>query len=63
MFLHRKDIEKINDILEKFPDLTTFKIEQEVSSGIGSCTYITFEQEIKGHSGSFTVEISGVDNW
>lgn len=63
MILHRKDIEKINDILEKFPDLITFEIEQESSSGIGSSTCITFVQEINGHRGSFSVEISGVDDW
>ena len=61
--LHRSDIERISDILTKFPDVEAFELTQETSSGIGSVTYVTFAQNINGHKGSFEVEVSGVENW
>jgi hypothetical protein len=61
--LHRSDIERISDILAKFPDVDAFELTQETSSGIGSVTYVTFAQNINGHKGSFEVEVSGVENW
>ena len=63
MYLNRKDIEKINAILEKFSDVDVFKIEQDNSSGIGSVTVVTFDQNINGTSGSFQIEISGEEDW
>ena len=61
--LHRSDIERISDILAKFPDVEAFELTQETSSGIGSVTYVTFAQNINGYKGSFEVEVSGVENW
>ena len=61
--LHRSDIERISNILAKFPDVEAFELTQETSSGIGSVTYVTFAQNINGHKGSFEVEVSGVENW
>jgi hypothetical protein len=61
--LHRSDIEKISNILAKFPDVEAFELTQETSSGIGSVTYVTFAQNINGHNGSFEIEVSGVENW
>jgi hypothetical protein len=61
--LHRSDIERISDILSKFPDVEAFELTQETASGIGSVTYVTFAQNINGHKGSFEVEVSGVENW
>ena len=61
--LRRSDIEKISDILAKFPDVEAFELTQETSSGIGSVTYVTFAQNINGYKGSFEVEVSGVENW
>lgn len=63
MFLHRKDIERIQSILEKFPDVETFEINADTSSGIGACITITFNHEVNGLRGSFNVEISGVEDW
>lgn len=61
--LRRSDIERISDILAKFPDVEAFELTQETSSGIGSVTYVTFAQNINGYKGSFEVEVSGVENW
>ena len=63
MILHRKDIDKVKEILDKFPDVEVFEIEQDSSSGIGSVVSITFSQEVNGLRGSFEIEISGMENW
>ena len=63
MILHRKDIEKIKSILDQFPDLDTFELEQDSSSGIGSVTTMTFARELNGHRGSFEIEVAGVEDW
>jgi hypothetical protein len=63
MILHRKDIDKIKEILDKFPNVEVFEIEQENSSGIGSYTHMTFTQEVNGQKGSFNIEIAGVEDW
>ena len=63
MILHRKDIEKIKQILDKFPNLEIFEIEQEGGNGIGTYTYMTFAQEVNGQKGSFNIEIAGTEDW
>jgi hypothetical protein len=63
MFLNRADIEKIKDVLDQFPDLDIFELEQDSSSGIGSITTMTFAREINGLRGSFEIEVSGLENW
>lgn len=63
MYLTRKDIEKISSILAQFPDLEVFEINQDSSSGIGSCISMKFSREISDIKGSFEVEISGVEDW
>ena len=63
MFLNRKDIEKIKGILDQFPDLDVFELEQDSSSGIGSVTSMTFARELNGLRGSFEIEISGSEEW
>ena len=61
MFLDRKDIEKIKNVLDQFPDLDVFEIEEDSSSGIGSIITMTFTREINGIRGSFEIEISSVE--
>ena len=63
MHLNRLDIKRIANLLEKFPQVETFEINADASSGIGRSLTITFDQEIAGYSGSFTVEISGIEDW
>ncbi len=63
MILHSKDIEKIQEVLEKFPGVEIFEIDSDNSSGIGAIITMTFDYEVNGMRGNFRVEISGVDNW
>jgi hypothetical protein len=63
MLLHRKDIQKLADVLEKFKDVEVFELTQDSGSGIGSITTMTFAQNVNGLRGSFEIEISGVEDW
>lgn len=63
MYLHRKDIEKIVEVLEKFPDLHTFELVHDNSSGIGSYVAIRFDHNVNDVKGTFEVEVSGVEDW
>jgi hypothetical protein len=63
MYLNRKDLEKIQDVLAKFPEVANFELLQENSSGIGSITTIRFMKEVNGYCGTFDIEISGVEEW
>ena len=63
IYLHRKDIEKIVNIMNKFPDVDNCKLEQDSSSGIGSITTITLGLKLEGHEGQFKIVVSGEENW
>jgi hypothetical protein len=63
MYLNRKDIEKINSVLDQFPDLEGFELSEDNCSGIGSIVTMTFSREVNGIIGAFTVEIAGVEQW
>ena len=63
MILNRKDIKKIKETLDKFPNVEVFELEQESGNGIGSYTHMTFAQEVNGQRGNFNIEISGVEDW
>jgi len=63
MWLNRKDIKKIQEVLDKFPDVETFELDQNSESGIGSILTMTFPQEINGLRASVDIEISGVEDW
>jgi len=63
MHLTRKDIDKIQEVLDKFPEVEIFELDQDSSSGIGSVTTMTFPLDAGGLQGSFNIEISGVEDW
>jgi hypothetical protein len=63
MFFHKKDIEKIQNILEKFPDVNTFTLKQVGDNGIGNVTTMNFHYKVNGVNGNFDIEISGVEDW
>lgn len=63
MYLNRKDIQKIDSVLDQFPDLDRFELTEDNSSGIGSIITMTFSREVNGIIGAFTIEIAGVEQW
>jgi len=63
MYLNKRDIDTIKDILSKFPEVDGFRLEQDNFSGIGSITTIKFDTTVNGVRGEFAVEIDGVEDW
>ena len=63
IFFNKKDIQEIQSVLEKFPSVENFELYQEGGNGIGTFTTMTFIQVVNGVKGSFSIEISGVEDW
>lgn len=63
MYLCIEEVEQILEVMKKFPNTSSFALEQDSSSGIGSTTSLTFQTQVNGLDGEFTVEISSVENW
>lgn len=63
MYITKQDVEKILDVMNKFPKDTTYCLESDSSSGIGSIMTLTLKTTLEGLAGEFTVEISGVEDW
>ena len=63
MYIHKRDVEKILEVMNKFPDAESFALAQESGSGIGSITTLTVHTQVNELDGDFTIEISGVENW
>lgn len=63
MYILPEEVEKILEIMKKFPDATNFKLVQDGQSGIGSITNLIVYTEVNGLDGEFKIEISGVESW
>jgi hypothetical protein len=63
MYITRRDVEKILEVMDKFPDTTTVELIQDGHSGLGSIMTLTVPTLINGIKGEFKTEISGVENW
>jgi len=63
MYIQRKDIEKITELMDKFPDAHTYQLETERDSGIGTNMFLIITDNFNGVFGDLKVEVSGVDNW
>lgn len=63
MYITRKDVEKILEVMDKFPEANSYCLEQGLQSGIGSIMTLTVPTLINGIKGEFTTEISGVEDW
>lgn len=63
MYLHVDDIKRIQEVLNNFPDVETFEIKNDTSSGIGAHTSIVIPTTVNGVAGEFEVVISSIENW
>jgi hypothetical protein len=63
MYLCREEVVKILEVMDKFPNSTSFELLQDNSSGIGSVTELIVRTQVNGLDGEFKTEISGVENW
>jgi len=63
MYLHREDLKRMLEILEKFPSVEVVNVVSDTSSGIGAHTTMKLETHVDGVPGTFEVVISSVENW
>ena len=63
MYINKRDVEKILEVMNKFPDAESFALAHEASSGIGSVITLTIRTQVNELDGEFSVEIAGVENW
>jgi hypothetical protein len=63
MFIDKTDIEEILMIMNKFPEAKNFELVEEGGSGIGTVVTLIIHTEVNGIVGSFSTEISGIEDW
>jgi len=61
-YLQKKDVEKILETMNKFPQKENYRFEYDCH-GIGSSLDMIVPISIKGQPGEFKVEIFGSDDW
>ena len=57
------EIQKLQEILEKFPEATMVTLTRDTGSGIGYTLTAAIPYSHDDVTGEFTTEITGVDNW
>jgi hypothetical protein len=63
MYIRRKQIKLISDIMDELPSARSFRLVEEGDSGIGSILKLVVESELLGKPVEVTFEISGVEDW
>jgi hypothetical protein len=63
MYLHRKDVKLIGEIMDEFPEAQSFRLDSEEGGGIGTTLKLTVTTEIAGRPADVTFEIAGVEDW
>lgn len=64
--LNVSEIKKINELIDKFPELSKNDSYIEISvetNGLGKTTAIEFPLTITDTGGKFVIEITGSDKW
>lgn len=63
MKITRKELNKIQEALDKFPDVNDFEILQDGSSGIGYILSIKFDYKLNDVDANVEIVITGVESW
>jgi hypothetical protein len=63
IIIRRSELEDLNKIVARFPEIDTFKLIESSTSGIGSVLSVQIETTVKYIKGKFIVEVSGPENW
>lgn len=63
MYLKRKDITKIAEIMDENPDARSFKLVESKNSGIGCILTLEVDTQVKDRQAVVIYEISGVEDW
>jgi len=61
-YLQKKDVQKILETMNRFPQEENYRFEYEYH-GIGTSLDMVVPISIKGQPGEFKVEIFGSDDW
>lgn len=61
--LNLQDVKKIQDVLEKFPDIERFELHEHGHSGIGCLLDMEFNITTNGVKGTMTVSIVDESQW
>lgn len=63
IWLTAGDLQDINTVFKKFPDLERFCLLVDSSSGIGTTIDMEFEAVVNGIEGTFRVGIADESTW
>ena len=63
IWINEADIEKIKKVLEQFPGVKRFQLEEYGHSGIGSCLDMIFDAEVNGVKCKLSVPIADESSW
>ena len=61
--MNTDELQDLLAVLEKFPDVKTFDLLFDSSSGIGNILTVSFPYVVNGVNSQQLIEISGVDKW
>jgi hypothetical protein len=57
------DLERLQDIMEAFPEADSYKLTEINNNGICSYLTVTVRATINGYYGEFTTEIRGIESF
>ena len=63
MYIHRKDVKIISDIMAEFPEALSFRLDCQECDGIGNILKLTVMTKVFGKDAEVTFEITGVKDW
>lgn len=63
MILHKDELKKMLEVLENFPDVNTFEVKVDHSSGIGLRTTMSFDALFNNWNSKIVIDITGVESW
>ena len=61
--LQKKDVEKMLELMNKFPQESNYLVEYDCSPGLGYTIDMIVNVSIKGQQGQFKVPVTDVDSW
>ena len=62
-YILKTDVERMLEVMNKFPEHDAFLLDIDTSSGIGTSITLTVDVIHNTVQGKFTVEIAGVESW
>jgi hypothetical protein len=63
MYITPQDVQKLQDIMQAFPDADSFKLMEINNNGICSYLTVTIQTTVNGYYGEFTTEVRGLESF